>query len=173
MRSHLGAGTVAAELRKATATLDPKLPVASVETMSDRLSESVSGPRFTTILVSAFAGMAIVLGLIGVYGVMEYRAQWQARELALRQVLGAQRWNIIAHVFRQGLAIILSGVCAGLLGAVGLSRLLSSWLYQVSVRDPVTFTVAPLALISVGLLACLVPAMRAAGSDPIRLLRHE
>jgi putative ABC transport system permease protein len=141
--------------------------------MGDRLSESVSGPRFTTVLLFAFAALAIVLGLIGVYGVMDCRIGWQVRELALRQVLGAQRKDVIWRVLCQGVAIIVPGLIAGGLGAIGLSRLLSSMLYEVSVHDPFTFATVPIGLASVALLACWIPAVRAARRDPIRSLRHD
>jgi len=173
MRSPLEAGTIAAELRKTIARLDPNQPVASVQAMSDRLSESVSGPRFTTALLFAFAALAILLGLIGVYGVMSCRIRWQLRELAVRQALGAQHKDVIWHVLRQGIAIILPGLFTGLFGAIALSRLLSSVLYEVSVHDPLTFAIVPTGLVSVALLACWIPAMRAARSDPLQLLRHD
>jgi putative ABC transport system permease protein len=173
MRSPLDSGTIAMELRKTVASLDRNQPVASVQAMSDRLSESVSGPRFTTVLLLVFAGLAVVLGLIGVYGVMGCRVRWQLRELAVRQALGAQRRDVIWHVLRQGLAIILSGVFAGLLGAVCLGRLLASMLYEVPARDPLTLATVCAGLVGVALLACLVPAVRAARTDPLRSLRHD
>jgi len=161
------------ELRKTVASLDPNQPVASVQAMSDRLSESVSGPRFTTVLLFAFAALAVVLGLIGVYGVMSCRIRWQLRELAVRQALGAQNKDVICHVLRQGIAIILPGLFTGLFGAIALSRLLSSVLYEVSAHDPLTFAVVPTGLVSIALLACWIPATRAARSDPLQLLRHD
>ncbi len=173
MRSPLQAGTIAAEIRKMVASLDPNQPVATVQAMGDRLTESVSGPRFTTVLLFAFATLAIMLGLIGVYGVMDCRVRWQLRELAVRQALGAQRKDVIRHVLRQGFAIIVPGLVAGVLGAIGLSRLLSSMLYQVSVHDPLTFATVPIGLVGVALLACWLPAMRAARRDPVQLLRHD
>jgi ABC-type antimicrobial peptide transport system permease subunit len=141
--------------------------------MSDRLSESVSGPRYTAGLLIAFAALAIALGLVGVYGVMDCRIRWQLRELAVWQALGAQRNDVMWHVIRQGLAIILLGLLAGLSGALGMSRLLTGMLYQVSVHDPFTFTIVPAGLASVALLACWLPAMRAAKRDPAQLLHHE
>jgi putative ABC transport system permease protein len=173
MRSALKAGTVAAEVRKMIASLDPNQPVADVQAMSDRLSESVSGPRYTAGLLIAFAALAIALGLVGVYGVMDCRIRWQLRELAVWQALGAQRNDVMWHVIRQGLAIILLGLLAGLSGALGMSRLLTGMLYQVSVHDPFTFTIVPAGLASVALLACWLPAMRAAKRDPAQLLHHE
>jgi predicted permease len=173
IRSPLQTGMIAAEIRKTVASLDPNQPVASVQAMGDRLSESVSGPRFTTVLLFAFAALAIMLGLIGVYGVMDCRIRWQLRELAARQALGAQRKDVIWHVLRQGFAIILPGFVAGVLGAIGLSRLLSSMVYQASVHDPLTLATVPLGLVTVALLACWIPAMRAARRDPVLLLRHD
>ena len=173
MRSPLAAGTMAVEIRKEVASLDPNQPIASVQAMEERLSESVSGPRFTTVLLFAFAGLAIMLGLVGVYGVMDCRVRWQLRELAVRQALGAQSQDVIWHVLRQGIAIIAMGSVTGVLGAVGLSRLLSSMLYQVSAHDPLTFATVPIGLASVALLACWIPAMRAARRDPVQVLRHD
>jgi len=173
MRSPLAAGTIAVEFRKMVASLDANQPIASVQAMEERLSESVSGPRFTTVLLFGFAALAIMLGLVGVYGVMDCRVQWQLRELAVRQALGAQQVEVIWQVLRQGMAIIATGLVAGVAGAVGLSRLLSSMLYQVSAHDPLTYATVPIGLASVALLACWIPAMRAARRDPVHVLRHD
>jgi putative ABC transport system permease protein len=173
MRSPLDAGMIANELRRTVASLDPNQPVASVQAMDDRLSESVSRPRFTTALLLAFAGLAVMLGLIGVYGVMGCRIRWQLRELAVRHALGAKRRDLVWHVLRQGVAIIVPGLCLGLLGSVALSRLLSSMLYEVPANDPFTFATVSTGLIGVALLACWIPARRAARMDPLVWLRHE
>jgi len=173
MRSPLDAGIIATEFRKIVTSLDPNQPVANVRAMSDRLNESVSGPRFTTVLLFVFSGLALALGLIGVYGVMGCRVHWQLRELAVRQALGAQQRDIIWRVLRQGLAIILPGLFAGLLAAIWLSRLLSSMLYEVSAHDPFTLATVSTGLVGVALLACCIPAMRAARSEPLQLLRHD
>jgi ABC-type antimicrobial peptide transport system permease subunit len=121
----------------------------------------------------AFAALAIVLGLTGVYSVMGCRIRWQTRELAVRQALGAQYRDVIWHVLRQGFAIILPGLVAGLFGAIGLSRWLASMLYEVSVHDPLTFATVPTGLVGAALLACWIPAKRAARSDPLEMLRHD
>jgi len=173
IRSPLDAGTIATELRKTVASLDPNQPVATVQTMDDRLTASVSGPRFTTVLLFVFAGLAVLLGLIGVYSVMSCRVRWQLRELAVRQALGAQRKDVISHVLRQGFAIILPGVIAGFLAAIWLSKLLSSMLYEVSAHDPLTFAAVSAALVAIALLACWIPARRAARIDPLESLRQE
>ena len=173
MHSPLDSGMIANELRRTIASMDPNQPIASIQAMDDRLSESVSKPRFTTALLCAFAGLAVVLGIIGVYGVMGCRVRWQLRELAVRQALGAQRRDVVWHVLRQGLGIILPGLCLGLSGAISLSRLLSSMLYEVSATDPFMFVEVSAGLIGVGLLACWIPAMRAARVDPLVSLRHD
>jgi putative ABC transport system permease protein len=173
MRSPLDAGVIANELRKTVASLDPNQPVASIQAMDERLTESVSRPRFTTALLCAFAGLAVVLGMIGVYGVMGCRVRWQLRELAVRQALGAQRRDVVWHVLRQGLSIILPGLCVGLAGSIALSRLLSSMLYEVSATDPFTLAAVSVGLIGAALLACWIPAMRAARVDPLVSLRHD
>ena len=141
--------------------------------MDDRLTESVSRPRFTAALLCAFAGLAVVLGMIGVYGVMSCRMRWQLRELAVRQALGAQRKDIVRHVLRQALAMIVPGVCLGLLGSIALSRLLSSMLYEIHANDPSTFAAVSTSLVAVALLACWIPAMRAARVDPLVSLRQD
>ncbi len=173
LRSPLAAGVVASELRQAVGDLDRNQPIASVQSMDTRLSASVSGPRFTAILLLAFSGLAVVLGLIGVYGVMGCRVRWQLREFAVRQALGAQRGDVIWHVIRQGVAIIVPGLFTGLCAALGLGRLLASMLYEVSPRDPVTLAVLAAGLTGVALLACCIPAIQAANSDPLEALRHD
>lgn len=173
LRSPLAAGVIAPELRQTVADLDRNQPVASVQSMDDRLSASASGPRFTAMLLLAFAALAIVLGLIGVYGVMGCRVRWQLREFAVRQALGAQRNDVIRHVLRQGVAMIVPGLLIGLGAALGLGKLLASMLYEVSPRDPLTLAVLSTGLTVVALLACCIPALQAANSDPLHVLRHD
>jgi putative ABC transport system permease protein len=173
MRSPLDAGIIASELRETVTRLDPNQPVSSIQAMGDRLSQSVSKPRFTTALLCAFAGLAVVLGMIGVYGVMGCRVRWQLREVAVRQALGAQHSDVVWHVLRQGFGIILPGLCLGLLGSAALSRVLSSMLYEVPANDPLTLATVSAGLIGIALLACWIPAMRAARVDPLEALRHD
>src|SRR5258706_8709522 len=104
---------------------------------------------------------------------MGCRIRWQVRELAVRQALGAQRRDVVWHVLRQGFAIIVPGLCLGLLGSVVLSRLLSSMLYEVPANDPLTFAAVSTGLMSMALLACWIPAMRAARVDPLVSLRQD
>jgi putative ABC transport system permease protein len=173
VRSPLDAGIIADELRKTVVSLDPNQPVASVEAMGDRLTESVAKPRFATAMLGAFAGLAAVLGIIGVYGVMAYRLRWQSRELALRLALGAQRGDVVRFLLLQAFGIILPGLGLGLLGSALLSRSLSSMLYDVSANDPVTLAAVSGGLTAVALLASYFPARRAAKVDPMVALRYE
>ncbi len=173
LRSPLSAGLLAAAFRQAVAALDPTQPVASIQSMNDRLSDSVSLPRFTALLLLAFASLAVLLGAIGVYGVMGCRVRWQLREFAVRQALGARPSDVLRHVMRQGLAIVLPGLFVGLCAALALGRLLAGLLYDVSPRDPLTLAALSAGLAAVALLACCIPALRAAGSDPLPLLRRD
>lgn len=111
--------------------------------------------------------------MIGVHGVMGCRVRWQLRELAVRQALGAQRRDIVWYVLHQGFSIILPGLCLGLAGAIALSRLLSHMLYEVPPNDPLTFAAVSAGLTGAGLLACWIPATRAARADLLALLRHD
>src|SRR5580700_66383 len=173
LQSALDGGVIAGELRKQVAAIDPGLPVASIQTMDQRLTESVSKPRFTAALLAAFAALALVLGIAGIYGVMGCRIRWQFRELAVRQALGAQPGNIVRHVLSQGLAIIAPGLCVGLAGSLVATRCMRSMLYEISPADPATFAGVAAVLIAVALLACWIPAARAARMDPLAALRQD
>lgn len=173
IRSPLSAGIIANEFRKVVASLDANQPIATVKSMDERLTLSVEQPRFIAVVLFAFASLAVILGLIGVYGVMGCRVRWQLRELAVRQALGAQHHDVILHVLRQGAMIVGAGLAVGLAGAIALTRLLVSMLYEVSPHDPLTLAAVSAALAIVALLACWIPATRAAISDPLTYLRQE
>lgn len=173
LRCALDPAMVGKELRRAVAGLDPDQPVATVQALNDRLSESVARPRFTTAMLGCFAALAALLGILGVYGVMSCRAAWQSRELAVRQALGAQRGDVMAHVLRQGAAMIVPGVALGIVGSLALGRAMASLLYEVHPGDP--WTLAPVACGTavVALAACWLPALRASRGDLLRVLREE
>jgi putative ABC transport system permease protein len=173
LRSPLDAGVIARELRKAVADINPNQPVAKVESLDARLTESVSKPRFTAALLCAFAALAAILGIIGVYGVVSCRVRWQMRELAVRLALGAQPRDLIRHVLSQSLGMIAAGILAGIGGSLALSQLMSGMLYEVRANDPMTLATAGLLLALVALAACWIPARRAARVDPLALLRYE
>jgi putative ABC transport system permease protein len=173
VRSPLDTGVIAEEIRKAVLSIDPNQPVSKIESLDARLTESVATPRFTAALLCAFAGLAAVLGIIGVYGVVSCRVRWQMRELAVRQALGAQPRDVIRHVLRQGLTMIAIGIAAGVAGSLGLGRVLSGMLYEVRANDPATLIGGAVLLSAVALAACWIPARRAARVDPLVLLRYE
>ena len=173
LRCALDPSAVARELRRAVANLDANQPVATVESMNDRLTESVAQPRFTTVMLGCFAALAALLGILGVYGVMSCRAAWQARELAVRQALGAQRRDVIGLVLRQGAGIIAPGVAIGVVGSLALGRAMASLLSEVRPNDPWTLLMVAAGVAVVALAACWIPAMRAAREDLVSTLRQE
>ena len=173
MQSALRTETIANQFRKMIATLDPAQPVAKIETLDQRLNESVSKPRFTTSLLFAFACLATLLGMIGVYGVMSCRVNSQIREIAVRQAVGAQPRDVVSHVLRQCTRILLPGLLIGLAGSMMLTRFLSTMLYEIRPNDPHTLVVVSLGIVAVSLAACSLPAIRAARVDPLVSLRQE
>lgn len=151
-------------------------PVYHLETMQEILSESMSSQRFPMVLLAAFAGLALILASIGTYGVLSYSTTRRVREIGIRMALGANRRNVLWAVLGQGLWLALAGVATGAVGALLLTRLLRSFsrlLYGVSAWDPATFLAVSLALLASALLACYIPARRAASVDPMTALRHD
>jgi putative ABC transport system permease protein len=153
--------------------LDPDLPVHALRTMEDRVDASLARRRFSMLLLSLFAGLALVLGTIGTYGVIAYQVNQSTRELGIRLALGATPRRVLAFVLGQGMAMALSGVAIGLAGAFALTRLMQSLLFGIEATDPVTFLAVPALLVLAALGASYVPARRAAGIDPAVSLRSE
>ena len=157
------------ELRK----LDADLPMYYIRTMQQRVDESLARRRFSMLLLAVFAGVALALATIGIYGVMAYLVNQGTREIGIRVALGATRRNIVSLVVRQGMALALSGVAIGLAGTFLLTRLIRSLLFGVQATDPVTFVGIALLLGLVALLASYIPARRASRVDPLVALRYE
>ena len=152
---------------------DPTLPVTHVMTLDTLLADSVSSRRFSTFLLSMFAGLALLLAAVGIYGVMSYVVSLRTSEIGMRMALGAQPSDIWKLVIGRGARLAFAGVALGLIGAFALTKLIASLLYGIKPTDPLTFGGVALLLVGVALLACYVPARRAMRVDPIVALRYE
>jgi putative ABC transport system permease protein len=158
---------------KEVAGMDPDVPLFSVKSMEEYLSASVAAPRFSTTLLSIFAGVALVLTVVGLYGVMSYSVAQRTNEIGIRMALGAQSRDVLLMIVRQGSMLILLGLGIGLAGAYALTRVISSLLFGVTAKDPFTFAAVSVLLAFVALLACYIPALRATKVDPMNALRCE
>jgi ABC-type antimicrobial peptide transport system permease subunit len=164
---------LANDLRAAVRQLDPTLAVANVRPMHSIADANVSTPRFALFLVALFAGLALSLAAIGIYGVISYSVGQRTHEFGLRMALGAKPGDVLRMVLRQGVRLALLGVLLGLAGALVLGRVMWSLLYQVRAVDPVTFVFVSIIAMAVALLACYLPARRATAVEPARALRSE
>ncbi|MCS6806170.1 MAG: ABC transporter permease, partial [Blastocatellia bacterium] len=160
-------------IRASVAELTRKEAVYDFKTMEEHLAASVARRRFATVLLGLFAGLALVLAAIGIYGVISHSTSQRTHEIAIRMALGAQRWDVLKLVLGQGMILAVIGVGIGLVAALMLTRLLSSLLFGVSPTDPLTFVVVAFLLTNVALVACYVPARRATRVDPMVALRYE
>ena len=160
-------------VRAVVRELDPRQPIGNIRTMQQVLDASVARQRFTTTLLAIFSATALLLAVIGLYGVMAYTVAQRTREIGVRVALGAERSHILRTVIGQGMAYVLGGVVVGLAGAVALGRLMSSLLYGVSPTDPLTYAGVVAVLLTVAVAATWIPARRASRVDPIVALRYE
>ena len=158
---------------KEVAAMDPDLPLFGVKTMEEYMSASVASPRFNTTLLAIFAGVALVLTIVGLYGVMSYSVAQRTNEIGIRLALGAQSRDVLLMIVKQGTLLIVLGLGIGLALAYAATQLISSWLFGVSAKDPFTFAGVAVVLALVALLACYIPAWRATKVDPLRALRYE
>jgi predicted permease len=163
--------SVAADIARAIHSVDPTIPIYDVQTMNARMSESLARQRFATLMLGAFAGFALLLAVIGVYGVVSYLVAQGRHEIGVRMALGAPRSRILTMVVRLGFELTAAGVVLGLLGALALTRVMEALLFGVGTRDLVTFASVPILLTAVALVACLIPARRATTVDPQVALR--
>jgi putative ABC transport system permease protein len=165
--------SLAAVVRREVLAIDPKQPVASVKRMEEWVAASVAQPRYRTLLLGVFSAVALLLSVVGIYGVLSYAVTQRTREIGLRMALGAPRWNVLSLVIGQGMKLALIGVGIGVVAALALSRVMSNLLYEITATDPLTFTMIPLLMAGIALLACWLPARRAARVDPMVALRSE
>jgi putative ABC transport system permease protein len=173
LRTHADVSAVAAAVRGEVLALDSNVPLTSIRTMKERAAEVTSRTRFIAVVLVFFAGLAVSLSAIGIYGVMSYGVSARTRDLGIRMALGAKTADVLGLVLVDGVVMIACGLAIGLLSAWVLLRVLESQLFQMSSTDPLTFMVGALLLACVALLACLLPARRAARVDPMIALRHE
>lgn len=164
---------LAPAVRSSVAALDKNVPAYNIRTLDQSLAQSVAQPRFITLLLGIFAGLAVVLAAVGLYGLMAYSVVQRTHEIGVRIALGADRAHVLKLVAGQGLTLTLAGIVIGLGGAFGLTRLLSSMLYGIRPSDPLTFALAAVLLTAVALLASYIPARRATKVDPMVALRYE
>ena len=172
-RTPLDPSAVADEIVRAIHEVDPTVPIYDIRTMPDRMKDSLARQRFSTVMLGAFAVFALILAAVGVYGVMSYLVTQGTHDIGVRMALGAQRSTIVGMVVRHGFELTAAGIVLGLIGAAALTRVMASLLFGVSARDVATFTVVPLILGAIALLASCLPALRATRVDPVVALRDE
>ena len=165
--------SVVAAARQVIQRLDPQQPVADIRTLASILGNSIARQRFNTLLLAVFAGVALLLSAIGIYGVLAYSVTQRTHEIGIRAALGASSAEILRLILRQGIRLVLPGIALGLIAALALTRLAKTLLFEIGATDPLTFGVVTLLLFGVALLACWIPARKAASVDPMVALRYE
>jgi putative ABC transport system permease protein len=162
-----------AAARNQVRSLDPDQPIYNIRTMDEIRGDSVAPQRLNLTLLSIFAGIAFVLAIVGIYGVMSYAVTQRTHEIGIRMAIGAQPRDVFRMILGQGMFLTIIGMAAGLLGAFALTRLMATMLFSIKPTDPITFGVVALILVVVALLACYIPGRRATKVDPVNSLRYE
>jgi putative ABC transport system permease protein len=176
VRTPLDIAAVMPVIKNAVYGANQDQPVYNIHSIPEIVSASMASQRFPMILLSAFAVLALLLACVGIYGVISYSMSRRTQELGIRMALGAERWDILRMVLGQSLGLTVAGITIGAVAAFTLTRMLSSFselLYGVRSNDPLTFIAASFVLLGASLLACYIPARRAARLDPTVALRHE
>jgi len=154
-------------------SIDPRLPLTQLQTMEHVIAESEAPRRFNTALIAVFAATAVILAVLGIYSVIAFSVAQRLREIAIRMALGSQRSGIVRLVLLSGMKLVVAGCLLGLAGALAASRLLESFLFEITAFDPLALGIAAILLLLLSLTACALPAKRAASVDPTRALRAE
>jgi putative ABC transport system permease protein len=172
LRTSLPAATLEPRVRHEIQSVDPGLPVFNVSSMNDVLDLSLASRRFSAALVAAFAGLALLLASMGIYGLLAYLVGQRSREIGLRIALGASGGDILRLIVAKGVVLASLGIVAGLLLSASTASMMASLLYGVRPRDPVVFFIVPVLLFTVAALASYIPARRATKADPMLALRE-
>jgi predicted permease len=173
LRTRGNPSTLAGSVQREMLRVDPQLPVAQIYSMAQIVSKSTARQNFNMLLLGIFAGVALLLAAVGIYGVMAYTVEQRTAEIGIRVALGARQMQMLGLIMRHGLLLAGIGVAVGLAAAYGLTRLLKTLLFGVTASDPATFVAVSVTLTTVALLACFIPARRAARVDPVIALRSE
>ena len=173
LRTNKGAAATASAVKAAVAQIDPDLPIGDVKTIEQVIDESTGQPRFRSFLIASFAGLALLLAAVGVYGLISFTVTQRVPEIGVRLALGANPWQVFSLVIGQGLRLAVVGVAIGLGVAVVATRLLRGMLFNTSATDPLIYASLALLLLTMAGVACYVPARRAMRVDPMRALRSE
>jgi putative ABC transport system permease protein len=173
VRTDAPPATLLPVMRQKVHELDTELPLATVRTMEEWVSSSATQPRLSAALVGVFAVVAVLIAAIGIYGVLAYSVNQRTREIGLRIALGARADGVVRLVVKEGMGVALAGIGAGVVTAAALGQGISSLVYGIAQRDPLTFAGVAALLALVALAACSVPARRASRVDPIVALREE
>ena len=173
IRLHSAGASNVAALRSRMLEYNSELVVHNPEDMEKTVADSISNKRFTMTLLGVFALLALLLASIGIYGVLSYMVGQRSKEIGVRMALGAQKFDVLRMVLKDGARMTLAGIVLGLVGALGLTRLMGSMLYGIKPTDPLTFISVAALLAAIAMLACYVPARRAMKVDPMEALRHQ
>jgi predicted permease len=173
VRSNASTGEVASSLRRMVAEIDPAIPVTKIRTMDEVVAASTSAPRSLTLLLSAFAVLAIGVGSIGVYSLIAYTVSWRTREFGLRLALGANRMQVAMLIIRQSLSLTIAGSVVGIGAALAVTRLMRRFLFETSSADPLTYALVPVLFAALSVVAAWLPARRAARVEPMEALRND
>ncbi len=173
VRTSVAPMSVVPSIREAVRTLDGDQPVNDVQLLSERVAQTYGTLAFPMTLVWIFAALALILSAVGIFGVMSYTVSRRTHELAIRMALGADRRMVLRQVLREGLGVTLIGVAVGLVAALALSQVMAGYVYGIKATDPITYAAATIVLILTALMACYVPARRAASVNPMQALRTE
>jgi len=162
--------TLSGPIRQEMLKVDPTLPLAKIRSLEQIVAGSLAPERFNTLLLGLFASIGMVLAAVGIYGVISYSVALRTHEIGVRMALGAQWHDVLKLILKDGMLLVTFGIAFGLAGAFALTRVMKEFLFEISTTDPLTFTLVALLLVGVALLACYVPARRAARVDPMTAL---